>query len=205
MADDKDHFDFSLGAFRDAGYATFTIDMPAHGESFSGARAQPDDEMIFAKVLEALAATPKIDPNRLGVIGGKFRRVLCARTAAFSPLVKVCGVFIAIRCGAWFARCGARHSRSFCLGSSARKRLNENLKRRNRFTWKDVIEKIKCPICLVHGTRDHICDFTVPYEIARRANAPLDIYPLVGADHEASAPSTPDMARPGVEWLKKNL
>ena len=205
MAGDKDHFDFSLGAFRDAGFATFTIDMPAHGDSFSGARAAPDDEAIFAKVLEALAATPKIDPNRLGVIGGSFGAFFALRTAAVSSLVKVCVAYSSpfdVGHGLPDAVRGIQDHFAWVVGAQT---FEENLEKAKPFHLKDVIEKIKCPICLVHGTRDHICDFTVPYEIARRANAPLDIYPLVGADHEASAPSTPDMARPGVEWLKKNL
>jgi pimeloyl-ACP methyl ester carboxylesterase len=205
MAGDKDHFDFSLGAFREAGYATFTIDMPAHGDSFNGARAQPDDERIFAEVLEALAAAPKIDPNRLGVIGGSFGAFFALRTAAFSSSVKVCVAYSSpfdIGHGLPDAVRGIQDHFAWVVGAST---FEESLKKAKPFHLKDVIEKIKCPICLVHGTRDHICDFTVPYEIARRAKAPLDIYPLVGADHEASAPSMPHVARPAVEWLKKTL
>jgi len=205
MAGDKDHFDFSLGAFREAGFATFTIDMPAHGESFNGARVQPDDEVIFAAVLEALAATPKIDPNRLGVIGGSFGAFFALRTAAVSSWVKVCVAYSSpfdIGHGLPDAVRGIQDHFAWVVGAQT---FEESLEKGKPFHLKDVIEKIKCPICLVHGTRDHICDFSVPYEIARRAQAPLDIYPLVGADHEASAPSTPHVAHPAVEWLKKNL
>lgn len=205
MAGDKDHFDFSLGAFRDAGFATFTIDMPAHGESFTGARVQPDDEVIFATVLEALAATPKIDPNRLGVIGGSFGAFFALRTAAISPLVKACVAYSSpfdMGAGLPDAVRGIQDHFAWVVGA---KSFEESLELAKPFHLKDIVEKIKCPFCLVHGTRDHICDFTVPYEIARRATAPLDIFPLVGADHEASAPSTLHVAKPAVEWLKKNL
>jgi pimeloyl-ACP methyl ester carboxylesterase len=205
MAGDKDHFDFSLGAFREAGFATLTIDLPAHGDSFNSARAQADDEVIFARVLEALAAAPKIDPNRLGVIGGSFGAFFALRTAAVSPRVKAVVAYSSafdIGRGLPDAVRGIRDHFAWVVGAQT---FEESLEKAKPFHLRDVIGKIKCPICLVHGTRDHICDFTVPYEIARRARAPLDIYPLVGADHEASAPSMPHVARPAVEWLRKNL
>ncbi|MEK7787658.1 MAG: hypothetical protein AAB658_19825, partial [Chloroflexota bacterium] len=70
------------------------------------------------------------------------------------------------------------------------------------FHLRDVVSNIKCPVALVHGTQDHICDFTASYQIARRVNSPLSVFPLVGADHEVSSPSTPALAGPGVRWLR---
>src|SRR5262249_52833775 len=42
LGSDKDNYDWFLGHFHEAGYATFCIDLPAHGENFHGPRLRPD-------------------------------------------------------------------------------------------------------------------------------------------------------------------
>jgi pimeloyl-ACP methyl ester carboxylesterase len=73
------------------------------------------------------------------------------------------------------------------------------------FHLRDVLDRVQCPVCIIHGTQDHICDFTASYEIASRLTAPLSVVPLAGVDHEAAMPGTPELARPGVEWLQSVL
>jgi hypothetical protein len=58
---------------------------------------------------------------------------------------------------------------------------------------------------LVHGTRDHFCDFTATYEIARRMTAPCSVHPLVGIDHDAAIPAVSHFADPGIAWLNQTL
>ncbi|MBI3243125.1 MAG: hypothetical protein HYZ49_12600, partial [Chloroflexi bacterium] len=67
LASDKESFDHALSLFREAGYATFCVDLPAHGDAFDGPRLKPDDEIIGAAAVEVLAAYPEIDTDRLGV------------------------------------------------------------------------------------------------------------------------------------------
>jgi alpha-beta hydrolase superfamily lysophospholipase len=74
-----------------------------------------------------------------------------------------------------------------------------------QFNLRDAVERITCPVCLVHGTQDHLCDFTASYEIASRLKAPVTVTPLLGVDHEAVNPATADLAAPGIEWLKATL
>jgi alpha-beta hydrolase superfamily lysophospholipase len=74
-----------------------------------------------------------------------------------------------------------------------------------QFHLRDVLDQVQCPVCLVHGTQDHLCDFTASYEIASRLKGPVDVWPLVGADHEAVNPATAELAAPGIAWLKRVL
>jgi dipeptidyl aminopeptidase/acylaminoacyl peptidase len=202
---DQDTFDDSLALFRGAGYATLAIDLPAHGENFDGPRLQADDEAVAVAALDALAAHPAIDAGRLGVIGGSLGAFFALRTAAASPRVKACAAFASpfdIGATLHLAVPGIQENMAWVLGAPT---LPEAYRLAAPFHLRGVVEKIKCPICLVHGTEDHICDFSGAYEIARRAAAPLAIYPRVGVDHEAANPATPQIAAPALDWLKRNL
>jgi alpha-beta hydrolase superfamily lysophospholipase len=205
LGSDKDSYDTFLGHFRAAGYATFCVDLPGHGENYDGPRLKPDAECVGVAALDVLAKHPAIDPERLGVMGGSMGGFFAQRTAAASPRVKACLAYGSpfdmsyrmdqhlpgvVDCFAWV------------VGANS---LNEAAEAVKDYHLRDVLEKIECPVCLVHGTQDHLCDFTATYEIASRLKAPLTVRPLVGVDHEAVCPATEELAAPGIEWLRDNL
>ena len=205
LAGDKDTFDYLTGPFREAGYATFCIDMPAHGENFDGPRLQPDDEVVGVAALETMAAHPEIDPARVGVMGASMGGFWALRTAAASSLPKVCLAFAsAFDIGHELDKAvpGIQDFVAYVLGAPT---LPEAYALAQPFHLRDVLGSVRCPVHLVHGTQDHICNFLVTYEIARRVKSPLSVHPLVGVDHEAANPSTLNIAGPGIEWLKENL
>jgi alpha-beta hydrolase superfamily lysophospholipase len=74
-----------------------------------------------------------------------------------------------------------------------------------QFHLREVLETVSCPVCIVHGTQDHICDFSASYEIASRLKAPVTVTPILGADHEVANPATPELAQPGIDWLRATL
>ncbi len=202
LASDKESFDHALGLFREAGYVTFCIDLPAHGDAFDGPRLKPDDELIGAAAVDVLAAHPEIDPDRLGAMGGSLGAFYALRTAAISPRVKACLAFASpfdAGKGLPESVSGIQEHFAHVIGAPT---IKESFAMAQPFHLRDVLGNIKCPVALVCGTQDHICDFTTSYQIARRVNSPLSVFPLVGADHEASSPSTPELAGPGVAWLR---
>jgi fermentation-respiration switch protein FrsA (DUF1100 family) len=81
----------------------------------------------------------------------------------------------------------------------------ETLAAARQFSLREVVAREQCPVCIVHGTRDHLCDFSSSYEIASRLRTPVTVVPLAGVDHEASYPSTEALARPGIDWLNQTL
>jgi dipeptidyl aminopeptidase/acylaminoacyl peptidase len=201
----KDSYDVALAPFRDAGYATFCIDLPAHGENFDGPRLQPDDEQVAVAALEILAARPDLHPKRLGVIGGSLGGFFTLRTAAASPRVKAALAYCPgfdIGSGVKLSVRGIRENFAWVIGANT---MEETVRLSRPFHLRHVLGHITCPVALVHGTQDHICDFAVTYRVAARVKAPLTVIPLVGVDHEASYPSAPHIAQPGIDWLKVHL
>jgi dipeptidyl aminopeptidase/acylaminoacyl peptidase len=205
LSGDKDDFDATLAPFRQAGYATLCIDLPAHGENFDGPRLAPDDEQVAAAALDALAARPEIDAGRLGVVGGSLGAFFALRTAAASPRVRACLAYASpfdIGLGIKDSVYGIRDNFAWAVGARS---YRETLEKARPFHLRTGLERIACPVLVVHGTQDHICDFTASYEIARRVRAPLTVVPLPGVDHEAAVPSAPMFSGPGIEWLRGNL
>lgn len=205
LASDKDSFDHALSLFREAGYVTFCIDLPAHGDSFDGPSLKPDDEVIGAAAVDLLAAHPEIDPDRLGVMGGSLGAFYALRTAALSPRVKACLAFASpFDAGKGLPESVAGIQEHFArvIGAPT---IKESFIMARPFHLRDMVSNIKCPVALVHGTQDHICDFTASYQIARRVRSPLSVFPLVGADHEVSSPSTLALAESGIAWLLNTL
>jgi pimeloyl-ACP methyl ester carboxylesterase len=205
LAGDKDDYDVTVAAFREAGFATLCVDMPAHGENFEGSRIRPDDEQVAMAALEVLAIRPEVQADQLAVAGGSLGAFFALRTAAVSPRVKACLAFASpfdIGSGIAKAVPGIRQSFAWVVGAQS---YEETLEKGKLFSLYDVPQQIKCPVLIVHGTRDHICDFTASYEIARRVRAPLTVQPIVGADHEVAQPKDPRIVGPALEWLKTVL
>jgi dipeptidyl aminopeptidase/acylaminoacyl peptidase len=202
LGSDKDTYDSFLIHFRDAGYATLCLDLPAHGENYDGPRLRPDAEMAGVAALEILARHPAIDAARLGVMGGSLGALFAQRTAAASPLVRACLAYASpFDCGYRMEDTlpGVLDCFQWVVGAPSRAEL---MSAARQFHLRDVLDKIQSPVCLLHGTQDHICYFIASYEIASRLRVPVTVQPLEGADHEVSNPGTPELARPGIDWLR---
>jgi dipeptidyl aminopeptidase/acylaminoacyl peptidase len=155
--------------------------------------------------LDVLARHPAIDAARLGVMGGSLGAFFAQRTAAASPRVKACLAYASpFDLGHRVEETlpGVEDVFGWVVGATNRV---EGRAAAERFHLRDVLEQITCPVALAHGTQDHICDFTSTYEIASRLKAPVTVLPLIGADHDAALPATPELAQPGIDWLKEHL
>jgi alpha-beta hydrolase superfamily lysophospholipase len=203
---DKDSYDVTLGVFRQTGFATFTIDFPAHGEHFDGARLEPTDERVALGALEALAAYRAVDIDRMYVIGGSLGGFFALRTAGAdgraAPRLAGCVAYAApfdIGGGIDLTVMGVRRNFAHMIGEDDLRRLPHSAEAFHLYT---VLGDIQCPVLLVHGTQDHVSDFSSVYQIARRiAHAPVYVHPLRGIDHEAASPSTLALAQPAIDWL----
>ncbi len=205
LAGDKDGFDLTVAPFRAAGFATLCVDLPAHGDQFDGPRLRPDDEAVALSALDVLARRPEVDADRIGVMGGSLGAFFALRTAARAGgRLRACLAYASpfdIGGGLRDAAPGIRQNLGWAIGAQGRA-LDE---RAQPFNLRAGLEAIECPVGLIHGTLDHVCDFTATYEIARRIRAPLMVHPVIGADHEAALPAAQRFARPGIDWLREVL
>jgi alpha-beta hydrolase superfamily lysophospholipase len=205
LGSDKDTYDSFLDHFRAAGYATLCIDLPAHGENYDGPRLRPDAELAGVAAVDILAQHPAIDSNRVGVMGGSLGALFAQRTAAASPRVRACLAYaspfdLAYRMEDTLP--GVLDCFSWVVGAANQADL---IALASQFHLRDVLDKIQSPVCVLHGTQDHICYFIASYEIASRLKVPVTVQPVEGADHEVSNPATAELARPGIEWLRSVL
>ena len=139
------------------------------------------------------------------MIGGSLGGLFALRTAAASSQVKACLAYAApfdVSDGMEQIPPGVRDCFNWVVGAKTEAQAYEAVR---RFHMRDLAEKITCPVCLIHGTQDHLCKFTATYEIASRVKAPIQVLPLIDMDHEAAHPAIPALANPGVEWLTQNL
>lgn len=206
LSSDKETFDYCLSHFRDAGFATLCVDLPGHGENFYAPHLTPDSEWVGVAALEALAQHPEIDPNRLGVLGGSLGAHFALRTAASSNLAKACLAFATpYDLGVLGPNMmpGIVEHFAWTVGNIANK--NDLMKRSAEFHLRDILERVHCPVCLVHGTNDSVCDFETTYTIVSQLKIPATVVPLPNVDHEAAYPESLTLAEPGVSWLTQNL
>ncbi len=205
LSSDKETFDYCLSHFRAAGYATLCIDLPGHGENFHQQNLTADSEWVAIAALEALAQPPALDPRRLGVIGGSLGAHFALRTAAASPLAQACLAFATPYDLAALAPTmmpGIIEHFAWTVGETDRAKL---LARSAQFHLCEVLEDIHCPLCLVHGTQDSVCDFTDTYTIVSQLSAPATVIPLPGLDHEVAYPVSAPIAQGAVNWLLQTL
>lgn len=205
LSSDKETFDYCLSHFREAGYATLCVDLPGHGENFYKPHLTPDAEWVGVAALEVLASHPAIDPNRLAVMGGSLGAHFALRTAAASPLAKACLAYAApFDLGAMGPTMmpGIVEHFAWTVGNPSRQQLQQCSA---DFHLRSILSHIHCPVCLVHGTQDSVCDFTTTYTIASQLPTLPTVVPLTDTDHEAAYPESAQLSAPGVAWLQQNL
>jgi alpha-beta hydrolase superfamily lysophospholipase len=208
----KEFKDFQGMGLRDAGFATLSIDMPAHGERFFGERLRPDAEEDCVAALEWLAAQPEVDPDRLVLLGGSMGGYWVVRTAARSPRVRACVALATLfafgrRAAAQPVPRARRPKVPFLtlefarvVGSTDPETLRQIA---SQFTLEEAAPRVRCPLFLGHGTEDQVVPFSEAWRLARAVGSEdLTVHPYPGAGHEVSGPA-PEHLPPILEWLKR--
>ena len=186
------------------GMATFTFDGPGQGESWFQGGMIVDFERATSAVIDYLEKLSQVDANRLGVFGPSMGGYLAPRSAACDTRIKACT----------FA--GGMYDRTRVL-----KRLEDPfefariahiwkvydkqklVELHSRCTLEGLASKIRCPLLVVHGTKDF-----VPVEQAKRtydeASGPKEWVLLEGGNHVCN--NMPFRYRPLIgDFLAKHL
>lgn len=190
--------------YHDSGLAVFVMEMPgtyAYRSPMSG-----DAEKIYHKVIDSIAAHPRIDANRIGFVGVSFGGYWAARMAATSSR---------LRC---VVANGAPTHRSFQMaaslgmpeiivralsnttGASSLMDLGQKLR---GLSLRDRYQEIKMPLLVINGDTDTLISTQDSVDLAAGAQqATLVLYP--DDDHCAMGHYSEwmDMSQ---EWLGQHL
>jgi 2,6-dihydroxypseudooxynicotine hydrolase len=139
------------------GLAVLTVDGPGQGEMVGVLPMRPEAwEEPMGAAIDALAASGRIDPERVGVWGSSLGGFLALRAAAFEPRIRAAvssGGFYDFRdCRYWPVSTQLNVMEDLMLDSLSEVRtyLDE------RCSLAGVAEKIRCPYLVIHGARDEL-------------------------------------------------
>jgi dienelactone hydrolase len=143
--------------FLKRGMATFSYDGPGQGETWFKAAMPVEFEHSASAVIDYLEKLPQVNAQRLGVYGQSLGGYLAPRAAAHDPRIKAC------------VASGGSYDRAFMLkhleDPSQRGRHEQlykvtewsEIERIIRASTLDGMAKnIRCPLMIVHGTRDFV-------------------------------------------------
>lgn len=138
------------------GMACLMVDGPGQGESlrFKGLYARHDFEVVVRAAADHLQERPDVDPNRIGLVCISMGGYYSPRAAAFEPRVRAAiawtGIYdVLADLYEYFPP--IRPQLQWITGSKSEAEAREKLR---AFTLRGVIEKVTCPLMIVHGEDD---------------------------------------------------
>jgi 2,6-dihydroxypseudooxynicotine hydrolase len=150
--------------FLQRGLATFAIDGPGQGEAEYDLPIRPDWEVVGAAVVDALAAMPEVDNDRIGVWGVSLGGYYAPRMASGEPRIKACAAL----CGPfdfgthWDGKPELTKETFRVRSRSAD--MAEARKRAGELTLEGRTGTIRCPLLIISGRLDRI----VPWQEQQR-------------------------------------
>jgi len=157
------------------GIGVLLCDAPGIGEAvlFRGLVNRHDYEVPVAAAIDALAARPEVDPDRIAVVGSSMGGYRAARAAAFEPRLAAAVAWGAI----WdFGAIWKRRLRdrppltapmSHALAVMGATDVADFARIMRAWTLEGVADRISCPLLVVHGERD----VQIPLDDAVRLHA----------------------------------
>ena len=146
------------------GLATFTFDGPGQGESWFQGGMIVEFERATSAVIDYLEKLPAVDAGRVGVFGPSMGGYLAPRSAACDTRIKACAF-----AGGMYDRTRVLNRLEdpfeFARVAHIWKVYDKQklVELHSRCTLEGLAPKIRCPLMVVHGTKDF-----VPVEQAKR-------------------------------------
>ena len=169
--------------FLERGLATFSVDGPGQGEAEYDLPARPDWEVPAAALIDALAAEPDIDPDRIGIWGVSLGGYYAPRAAAGEHRIKAC---IALA-GPWNFGVGWEGKNELTRAAfrvrSGSRTDDEAHRRALEFTLDGRASKITCPLLVVAGKNDRIVPWQDAVHLVEQAGGPAELLLLDDGNH----------------------
>lgn len=166
----KEETHFICKSYWDRGIATLTIDGPGQAEArlFRGMTYSDSAyEAACQAAIDYLADRPEIDPNRIGVFGQCMGGYMALRAAASDKRIKavvLLSAFYSLEC--WMEDhipMPFRRNFAYVFGLPGLPEMKETARQVN---LDGVLERVDCPVLVVHSTGDHL---STPAEAERIA------------------------------------
>ena len=149
-------------AVAERGIGVLLCDAPGIGEAvlFGGLVNRHDYEVPVAAAIDALAARPNVDPDRIAVVGSSMGGYRAARAAAFEPRLAAAVAWGAIwdYAAIWERRLRDRPPltapMSHALAVMGAADVEDFRSIMRAWTLEGVAGRISCPLLVVHGERD---------------------------------------------------
>ena len=169
--------------FLDRGLATFAADGPGQGEAEYDLPIRPDWEVPGGALLDALAALPEIDAERMGVWGVSLGGYYSPRVASGDERVKAC---IALA-GPWnFGSCWDGLNPLTRAAFRVRSHSADDAQARKRALELGLdgrASRITCPLLVVAGRRDRLIPWKDATRLVEEAGGPTELLMLEEGNH----------------------
>jgi 2,6-dihydroxypseudooxynicotine hydrolase len=122
--------------------------------------------------VDYLQSRPEVDKGRIAVIGRSFAGYYSCRALAFEHRPKALVVFGAFyRVEDKFVTGDPRHWQ-WMVGATS---TEEALEKYKKFTLQGIVNKIRCPMLIVHAEGDHLVPVEHAYRTYEEATAPKEL------------------------------
>jgi dienelactone hydrolase len=160
------------------GVSTLVVDHPGVGEALRarGLTAIAETERPAAACVDWLEKQPDVDRRRIGMMALSLGGYYAPRAAAFEPRFACCvawgalydvGLALRRRLQGATAQKSVHHYFEHIQWVMGARDMDEALAIADRMTLRGILDRIRCPLLVVHGENDR----QVPVEFARRTYA----------------------------------
>lgn len=179
----KEEFRSTEALFLERGMATFSVDGPGQGETEYDVPIRGDWEVPGAAILDALAARPDVDADRLGVWGVSLGGYYAPRVASGDARVAAC---VALAGPYDFGDCWDQLPPLTRTAFRVRSRASDDEQARaiaHTLSLAGRTSKIECPLLVVTGKRDRLIPWQHAARLAEEAAGPSTLLALDEGNH----------------------
>jgi pimeloyl-ACP methyl ester carboxylesterase len=200
----KEEFGPVERVFLDRGLATLSVDGPGQGEAEYRLTIRPDWEVPGAAILDALAAQPGIDAERIGLWGVSLGGYYAPRVASGDKRVRAC---VAL-CGPWclgdlWPQLPQLTREAFTVRSGAADE-QDAIERARQLTLAGRTSQLSMPLLIVAGRQDRIFPWQDAGRLRDSVPGPAELLLLDEGNHGCA--NVPYRHRPyAADWMARQL
>jgi 2,6-dihydroxypseudooxynicotine hydrolase len=199
----KEEFHTLENEFLKRGVATCAYDGPGQSLTMLKWRIRPDWEVPVGALIDVLEARPEIDGDRIGIWGRSFGGYAAPR-AAVDPRIKAC-----VSIGGFHSMSGFWDRMPFAVQDTLRfafgdETVEEAAETAKLYTLDGVLDRIGCPLLIVHSGLDEICPVEESQQMIDEAGDDAELVVFPEGNHVCD--NIPFKSRPLMaDWMAAKL